>query len=305
MNKNGFTLVELLAVVIIIAIVITLLFPSVTDILNKSKNTVRDTQINRILDAAYDYTLKNTNYLPEYGDTNYITLNDLKKHNLIDSDIREATTNKKFEENLVISIRNVGKVHNNTSEYSKKSGDYLYTVELDFMNTDDFNTKKPTIVFEGYNTNPIVVNLNIGDMYNPLNYTASSYDSVDLTSKVIENIIYNSKRSDAVDTSSSGIYYINYSVVDSKGYSNYATVNVIISDNEKPLLNIPENVTITRDTNSYKLMDGVSCKDNSGICDINIVGNIEFGVSGKYIIEYVASDPSGNTTILKRVITVE
>ena len=61
MNKKGFTLVELLAVIIIISVVITLVFPSVSSIISQSKNTVRDVQINKILDAAYDYTLKNTN----------------------------------------------------------------------------------------------------------------------------------------------------------------------------------------------------------------------------------------------------
>ena len=38
---------------------------------------------------------------------------------------------------------------------------------------------------------------------------------------------------------------------------------------------------------------------------ISVSGKINFGISGKNVIEYKAFDPSGNTTILKRVITVE
>ena len=44
---------------------------------------------------------------------------------------------------------------------------------------------------------------------------------------------------------------------------------------------------------------------NSGKCEIKVVGDINFGVAGKNIIEYRATDPTGNTTIIKRVITIE
>ena len=141
--------------------------------------------------------------------------------------------------------------------------------------------------------------------YSPVEYNALSIDGVDLTDKVVENIIYKEKNSKKIDTKTAGVYYINYSVVDDNGYSNLATVSVIVSDNEKPTMVIPSNATINKSITSYNLLEGASCKDNSGICDIKINGSINFGISGKYIIDYVASDPSGNTTIEKRVITVE
>ena len=52
-------------------------------------------------------------------------------------------------------------------------------------------------------------------------------------------------------------------------------------------------------------MNNVTCSDNSGYCDIEFSGEIDFGVIGKYIITYTAKDPSGNTTTKKRVITIE
>ena len=170
---------------------------------------------------------------------------------------------------------------------------------------EEFKEKKPSIIFEGYDVNPIVINLNLGDKYNFPEYTSTSYDGEDLTNKVIKNIIYNSQNSDSINTNTAGIYYINYSVVDSNGYSNYATINVVIADNQKPILVIPDNVTISSNILDYDLLEGTSCTDNSGACDISFSGNISFGVPGKYIINYTASDPSGNTTILKRVITIE
>lgn len=305
MKKNGFTLVELLAVLVILAVLMTLIFPTVTDILKKSKETVQNVQVDRILKSTYDYTLKNTSLLPEYGNTTYITLNELKKEKFIDSDIKEASTGKLFSEDLVISIKNVGANYDNDVINSKVKGHYLYTVESEFMATDEFNSNRPTIKFSGYDTELVVINMNIGDTYTPLEYTATSISGIDLTDKVVENIIYNSKNIDEVDTSTAGIYYVNYSVVDLNGYSNYVAVNVIVSDNIKPALTVPENVSISTDVSYYDLMDGVSCSDNSGKCKISYSGDIEYGVVGKYIIEYKAFDEGGNTTILKRVITVE
>ena len=52
-------------------------------------------------------------------------------------------------------------------------------------------------------------------------------------------------------------------------------------------------------------MSNVSCEDNSGKCNIEVSGSINYGVVGKYIIEYKATDPSGNTTTQKRVITIK
>lgn len=302
MDKKGFTLVELLGVIVIISVIIGLVFPSVTNTIRKTKETIRDIQINRILDATYDFTLKNISSIPNEGTVKYITLNQLKKENLIDNDIKNSISNEEYPNDLVISIKNKTR---KTDKYSKINGNYLYAVEFDFMNSDEYDENRPQIVFDEYEVSPIVINLNIGDKYLPLKYSATSTNGVDLSNEVIEHITFNSKTANVVDTSKVGIYHIYYSVVDDKGYSNVETVSVIISDSEKPVLTIPDNQTISKSLTTYDLMDGVSCIDNSGVCDIRINGDIQYGISGKYIIEYVASDSSGNTTILKRVITIQ
>ena len=53
MKNKGFTLVELLGVVVILVVIFLLVFPSVNKILFTSKKTVYQTQINKILNAAY------------------------------------------------------------------------------------------------------------------------------------------------------------------------------------------------------------------------------------------------------------
>ena len=74
MRKNGFTLVELLAVLIILAIIFVISVPLMTEILDQSKNTLYKKQIDTILDGTYDYSLKYINYLPENNNVSYVTL---------------------------------------------------------------------------------------------------------------------------------------------------------------------------------------------------------------------------------------
>jgi len=305
MNKKGFTVVEVLAVFIILGVLFSLVFPTVNNILRKSNSTVSNVQIDKILDAAYDYTLKNIKFLPDKDETVFLTLNELKKEGLIESDIKDVSINEEYPNDLVISIKNVGNNYKDTDEYSKTNGSYLYTVEKKLMKSSDYQEKKPTITLEGYDSASLVSQININSSFEEPEYSATSYDDKDLTDKVIKNIIYKSNNTNKIDTKKAGIYYINYTVVDELGYSNGVVLSVIVTDNELPELTIPDNVTLSTSATSYDLEDGVKCTDNSGVCDIEINGSIKFGVADKYIIEYIARDPSGNTATDKRVITVE
>ena len=130
MNSKGFTLVELLGVIIIIAIISILIIPSVENVIKKSNDTVYNNQINTILKASYDCTLKNISLLPDEGEINYLTLGELKILGLIDSNIKNPKTNKNFPDNLVISINNVGADYIYDKNTSILKGNYLYKVEL-------------------------------------------------------------------------------------------------------------------------------------------------------------------------------
>lgn len=301
MNKKGFTLVELLGVITIMAVILTIIIPVVGGVLNRSKNTIYNAQVNDILNSAYDYSLKKINLLPDDGETTYILLNELKKYGFIENSLKDPKTNEEFSNDLVISIQNVGTNYKNNDNMALLNGNYLYKIETNL--TDD--TNKPTIVFTGYSETPTLINLNIGDIYTELEYTAESSEGDDLTDEVITNITYNLSNTAEIDTMEVGIYHVDYCVVDDYGYSICERVNVAINDSVKPVLTIPDHVTISTSITSYDLMNGVECSDNSGKCDIEVTESIKYGVSGKYTVSYKAFDPSGNTTEEKRVITIE
>lgn len=308
MKNKGFTLVELLAVIVLLTLILILIIPKVANTINQSKDTVYQKQINAILNATYDWSLKNTNYLPEPNNKVFITLSQLKSFGLIDANIKDPTTKNLFPDNLVISIKNLNGNYKKNSRNSKQKGNYLYTVETEFMDNSEFSLKKPIIILEDLTENSegnYVTVVNINDIFEEPQIVATSSDNEDLTSKVITTITLEDRLVKNVDTSLMGIYYINYTVIDKNGYSNTITQNVIVTDIEKPIINLPTNNNISLDVSSYDLMDGVSCEDNSGHCDISINGEVNFGTEGKYILEYVAKDPSGNTATQKRVITIE
>lgn len=305
MKENGFTLVELLGVIVILALIMLLVFPTVNNILSQSKDTVYQKQINRILSSAYDFSLKNIKYLPEYNQKSYVTLGELKYEGMIDVDIKNPDTNEKFKDNLVISIHNVGSNYKYSNSNAKLEGDYLYTLEFDKIN--DLSLL-PKINLDGLTQNSdgnYILTLDLNEAFVDINYTATSTDGINLTDRVKKYITLGDSTVDNIDTSKSNIYKINYTVVDDNGYANTSILSIIIADTIAPTIILPENNIINKDVTNFDLMNGVSCEDNSNYCDIITSGEIDYGVIGKYIITYTAKDPSGNTTTKKRVITIE
>lgn len=305
MKEKGFTLVELLGVIVILSLVLMLVFPTVNNILSQSKDTIYQKQINSILSAAYDFSLKNIKYLPEYNQKSYVTLGELKYEGMIDVDIKNPYTDEKFKDNLVISIHNVGASYKNSDSSAKLEGDYLYTLEFDKLK--DLSLL-PKITLEGLTQNSdgnYILTLDLNEEFTDINCTASSIEDIDLTDKVKKYITLEDSTVDSIDTSKPNIYKINYTVIDDNGYANTTILSIIIADTIAPTITLPENSTINKNVTAFDLMDGVSCEDNSNYCDISTSGKIDYGVIGKYIITYTAKDPSGNTTTKKRVITIE
>ena len=59
MNKKGFTLSELLGVIVVLAIIITIATASIASIINRSKNRVSKEMEDTLKDAAVTYAIDN------------------------------------------------------------------------------------------------------------------------------------------------------------------------------------------------------------------------------------------------------
>lgn len=104
MNKKGFTLVELLAVIVILALLALLTSTAVTKLVKDAKEDLSETQIQLIKSAADTWIADNLNNLPSSGDCGYLTLEDLKYYGLLDNTILDPKNSEEIPNDLKIKI---------------------------------------------------------------------------------------------------------------------------------------------------------------------------------------------------------
>lgn len=91
-NKRGFTLVELLAVVVILGILLAISIPAVTKWIERSRTEKLNSQRKTLVMAAENYVQDNTEMLPKkVGEKTIVKAKDLKLHNYLKSDIIDAS----------------------------------------------------------------------------------------------------------------------------------------------------------------------------------------------------------------------
>lgn len=85
-NKKGFTLVELLAIIAILAMIMLMTFPAVSDAIKRSKERTYESQVKLIEDSATGYVNKHIKELfPSNGEVAYLSLTLLKENKVIQS----------------------------------------------------------------------------------------------------------------------------------------------------------------------------------------------------------------------------
>ena len=203
MKKKGFTLVELLAVIIILSLVLVIAVPSVNKYIKQSKEKAYNTQISTIIEAAQAYASANSGLLPRKEEfVVKITLGQLKSSGLIKEEVKNPNDDKYFDDALTIKIK-------------KNKENYIYEVVENTITTRD-GEEAPKITLNG---SPMVI-YNLNDTYNDLGVSATDSDGNALT-----NIVIN--KSNLV-MSTEGIYQVKYTVTDTKGISSTVYRNVYV-----------------------------------------------------------------------------
>ena len=109
MNKKGFTLVELLAVIVILSIILVIAVPSVNRYIKQSKEKAYKVQISELLDAVESYANMNNEILPENDDEVIkITLGQLKIEGIVKNDTKNPYNDKFFDDTLTFIIKKKG-----------------------------------------------------------------------------------------------------------------------------------------------------------------------------------------------------
>lgn len=108
MNKKGFTIVEVIGVVIILGLIALLAFPPMLSMVKNSENDIDEATKTLIYTASSQYTAKYMNDFPKTtGNVYCITINDLIKEEYLSSTI--VNDDISLETKIKITISNDSK----------------------------------------------------------------------------------------------------------------------------------------------------------------------------------------------------
>lgn len=286
--KKGFTLVELLAVIIILGAIFAITFSLVTDNIRKTEEKAFNFQKEQIIAAAKDMVIKEYVVIP---DKQSITLyvGELKRKGLLPIKMINAKTKLTIsnESNVVISREN------NSYSYD------VNIIDLEEESTEN-NENAPVIRLNGNYVEYVEINTEYvekgGTAY------SNTGSPLPLNSPQIK---LNDNEVDEIATSQLGTYKLIYSVTDkNNGLTTTSIRTVVVRDTIPPVICFPEdNIVKVSELNGSYVEKGVYAIDNSNEVDVTHVSSLS-NVPGKHVILYTAKDPSGNTTNAKRVITV-
>lgn len=196
MNKKGFTLVELLAVIVIIALLGLIVSTSVVKIINNSRQDMYENQILSIKNAAEVWGGENINLLPNEGECIYMTLGYLKNYGLIDDNVLDSRTNDKINDDLKIKITN--NINNNYKSNIK------YEVDVTNDEIKECKLWSPVCVRANKMHEEICQLSNTSNFCGGLGYDKGS--TIKYGNKTVTNGILNSGDAFDCDVNNDGIY---------------------------------------------------------------------------------------------------
>lgn len=305
MRKNGFTLVEMMTVIIIMVTLGIIAVFSITGIVKNSTDKLYQLQINSILDASRTYAVKNNNIL---SDNNEITICDLKRSSLLESDLKNPKTEEQFDNSLIIKI-----VRNSDGEFdfsfdgTSKMENYYCDLDV----TVTINGDSPLYVKLGENHNEQGIMVKRKDLSCTKRVGSAQSNATNCYYDLRTEGDYSSAITDN-KYSKVGTFKETYVVTDEK-FSSTITRTIVVQDKTPPTIRVSYGGTTYNDSFSIRVVEGTnvnfscSATDNSGesiFCETvkdNYSGTTE---PGTYEMVYNAKDSSGNSASLLVSITV-
>ncbi len=112
MKKSGFTLIEILAVIVVLGLVAGIVIPAVDRFIKNSVAKAYDVQIEAIIDGVRNWEVDHPFSLPvNDGDEYTMTLDELKNGNYLKQDIINPKTDELFPNTTTITIKKVNGTH--------------------------------------------------------------------------------------------------------------------------------------------------------------------------------------------------
>lgn len=169
MKKNGFTLIELMAVIIILALLSMIVVPIVENSINSGKDELYISQIDSIKVSLKKYSVDKINSnIRNVGDDIYVSLYQLKTAGYVNLDIADPRSEKLIPNDMILHIE-------------KREKSYIYEVlETTGTKTNETKYNKNTPIIEAkeivYYCNVISEGSAVPEDFNNIlnNYTITS-----------------------------------------------------------------------------------------------------------------------------------
>ena len=183
--KKGFTLVELLGIIVVLGVIATIVTPVIQSTLTQNQDKVYNALIKQIEGNAKDYLEINTEKLPTAdGDEIQIKLGDIKASGLMQINVKNPKTDNIVSNESYVTI-------------TRTKNNYRYeTTIYDLTDVSEVVSGAPTITLKTSSNETVSVGSS---------YTLESIDGVS------RQIINDGKEIGSIDTSVKGVYEVYYS----------------------------------------------------------------------------------------------
>ena len=279
--KKGFTLAELLGVLVILGAILLIAIPVVDQTIKSGKEDLYQEQIDSIKTSLQLWM--SNNQKPDVGEKIVLSLSQLKESDAVALDITNPKTNELFPNDMILEISN-------------SNGIIEYEVDVTGNNKEDY-TLLPSISLNGNVLEYVEV-----DSTNVTTYDDSGVIVKDSFGNVISTV--SQSTTPTFDITKRGIYLRKYTAT-FNGYTNVAYRTIIVRDTTGPEIGFVGSLTLTyEESRTYDYDNDIVVTDNSGE---NVTVTVEHNISplvGDYTIEYIATDSSGNVTTKSRKVTI-
>lgn len=120
-NKEGFTLIELTTVIVLIAILSVLAVIPINNIIKNSRKELNESQKKQIVLAAQNWAIDNDDKLPKRGVNDAdvkITLEDLYADGYLDNDVIDLNSNTQISKCSYVNISLIDENKNSGNTYT-------------------------------------------------------------------------------------------------------------------------------------------------------------------------------------------
>lgn len=277
--KKGFTLAELLGVIVVLAAVLLIIMPTIDKTIKQGQDDLYDKQINSIKLAMELWVADNVKL--EDGEYIVLTLSQLKDAGLVEFDVKNPKTEELFPNDMLLTIRN----NDGILEYEVSTkGDNVENYEL-----------LPRISINGNILTYVEVNSE---------YVDRGASVTDQSGNVISSYVAQTIEPE-LNVSMRGVYLEKYTT-NYNGYSNTVYRTIIVRDTIGPEIIFSNNLELTyEEAKDYNFESDIIIKDNSGEkVELTVEDNI-MDLPGRYIVKYIAVDTSGNEIVKVRQVTIK